>query len=124
MSRRRYVHRSRGFALVSAIFLLVVLAALGAFIAVVSTTQQIGSALDLQGAKAYQAARAGIEWGSYQVWALNPARNTGACPAATSFGFPTVSANTARVLEVIARLNSSGFRESTNFTVRPRLAIV
>ncbi len=42
----------------------------------------------------------------------------------SSFGFPTVSANTARVFEVIARLNSSGFRESTNFTVRPRPAIV
>jgi MSHA biogenesis protein MshP len=57
----------RGFAIVSAIFILVVLAALGAFILHVSTGQQIGAALDVQGVRAYQAARAGIEWGVYEV---------------------------------------------------------
>jgi MSHA biogenesis protein MshP len=57
----------RGFAIVSAIFILVVLAALGAFIVNISTSQQIGSALDVQGVRAYQAARAGIEWGMYRV---------------------------------------------------------
>lgn len=61
--------RVRGFAIVSAIFILVVLAALGAFIVNISTNQQIGSALDVQGVRAYQAARAGIEWGVYQVQA-------------------------------------------------------
>lgn len=59
----------RGFALVSAIFILVVLAALGAFIVNISTSQHIGSALDVQGVRAYHAARAGIEWGVYQVQA-------------------------------------------------------
>lgn len=57
----------RGFTIVSAIFLLVVLAGLGGFIATVSTTQHIGSALDVSGARAYQAARAGTEWGLYKV---------------------------------------------------------
>lgn len=57
----------RGFAIVSAIFILVVLAALGAFIVNVSTNQQTGSALDVQGVRAYQAARTGIEWGIYSV---------------------------------------------------------
>jgi len=66
--------RLRGFAIVSAIFILVVLAALGAFIVNISTSQQIGSALDVQGVRAYQAARAGIEWGLYQVNAT-PAYN-------------------------------------------------
>lgn len=56
-----------GFAIVSAIFILVVLAALGAFIVNVSTTQQIGSALDIQGVRAYHAARAGIDWGIFRV---------------------------------------------------------
>ncbi len=55
-----------GFALPSAIFLLVVLAALGAVLLRISTSQQIGAALDVQGARAYQAARAGIEWGMFQ----------------------------------------------------------
>jgi len=57
----------RGFSLVSAIFLLVVIAALGAFAVTVSTTQQQSAALDLLGARAYHAARAGIEWGAYQI---------------------------------------------------------
>lgn len=57
----------RGFSLVTAIFLLVVIAALGAFAVTISTTQQQSAALDLLGARAYQAARAGIEWGVYQI---------------------------------------------------------
>ena len=57
----------QGFSLVSAIFLLVVIAALGTFAVTLSTTQQQSAALDVQGARAYQAARAGIEWGAYQV---------------------------------------------------------
>lgn len=63
---------SKGFSLVSAIFLLVVIAALGVFAVTLSTTQQQSAALDVLGARAYQAARAGIEWGAYQV-ASNPA---------------------------------------------------
>lgn len=62
----------RGFSMVSAIFLLVVIAALGAFSATLFTTQQHSAALDVLGARAYQAARAGVEWGAYQVIS-NPA---------------------------------------------------
>lgn len=57
----------RGSALIVAIFLLVALAALGAYIAGISSGQHIGSAQDVQGARAYQAARYGSEWGVYQV---------------------------------------------------------
>ena len=71
--------RLRGFALFSAIFILVVLAALGAFILNISSSQQIGSALDVQGVRAYQAARAGIEWGLYRQMQAS------SCAAATSF---------------------------------------
>jgi MSHA biogenesis protein MshP len=88
----------RGFTIVSAIFILVVLAALAAFIAVISTTQQIGSALDVQGARAYQAAKAGIEWGTYQVWSSSPASRpvaSAACPIApgltTTVTFPAAA---------------------------------
>ena len=59
--------KTRGFSLVSAIFLLVVIAGLGAVAVTVSTTQHQSSAMDVQGARAYQAARAGIEWGAFQV---------------------------------------------------------
>jgi len=75
--------RERGFSIVTAIFLIVVLAALGVFIVSVSGLQQSSSQLDVQGVRAYQAARAGIEWGAYQV--LDPDNALGSalanCPA-------------------------------------------
>lgn len=54
--------RSAGAGLVTAIFLLVVLAGLAAALVSIFTTQRQSTALDEQGARAYQAARAGIEW--------------------------------------------------------------
>lgn len=58
---------SRGFTMMSMLFILVALAALGAALAALSQRQQFGSAGELASAKAYQAALAGLEWGSYQV---------------------------------------------------------
>jgi MSHA biogenesis protein MshP len=57
----------QGFSLVTAIFLLVVLAGLGATMMTFFTAQQQSVLLDELGARAYQASRAGIEWGAYQV---------------------------------------------------------
>jgi MSHA biogenesis protein MshP len=57
----------RGFSLITAIFLLVVLSALGAAMLTFFTAQQQSSALDIMGTRAYQAARAGIDWGAFQV---------------------------------------------------------
>lgn len=68
-----------GFVLPSAIFLLVILAGLAAFLVNISSTQHITSAQDVQGARAYQAARAGIEWGLYRV--LDPLNATVVAPA-------------------------------------------
>lgn len=53
----------RGFAAIAAIFLVVVLAALGGFMLTFSNTQQLTSAQDVQGSRAYWAARAGLSWG-------------------------------------------------------------
>jgi MSHA biogenesis protein MshP len=84
----------RGFALVSAIFLLVVLAALGVAIVSFSTAQQTSSALDVMGARAYQAARAGIEWALYQR--LNPqVSNPGVSPAYCNIAAPPTSSSFA-----------------------------
>lgn len=66
--------RFGGFALPSAIFLLVILAGLAAFLVNISMTQSATSTQDVQGARAYQAARAGIEWGLYHV--LDPLNAT------------------------------------------------
>src|SRR6218665_3298225 len=69
----------RGFAAVAAIFLVVVLAALGAFMLTFSNTQQLTSAQDIQGTRADWAARAGLEWGINKT-----ATVTNACPSAAS----------------------------------------
>ncbi|MEO8143247.1 MAG: hypothetical protein ABI654_03450 [Betaproteobacteria bacterium] len=60
-------HRQRGFLVIAAVFLLVVLAGLVAYLTTVSTTSQAASAADFNSARAYQAARAGIEWGAFHV---------------------------------------------------------
>jgi MSHA biogenesis protein MshP len=86
----------QGFTLVSAVFLLVVLAGLGAAIANISVMQNTGSSLDIQGSRAYQAARAGIEWGLHRELVAAP----GACAAgAVSFvpPAPTLNAFTVTV---------------------------
>lgn len=58
---------ARGFALVLAVFLIVSLAAIGAYLVTVSNVQVESSTKDELGARAYQAARAGLEWGAYRV---------------------------------------------------------
>lgn len=68
----------RGFAIMAAIFLVVVLGLLAAMIVSLSSTQQVGQARDLLGSRAYFAARAGLDWGLYRVL-----RNTQCAPTST-----------------------------------------
>lgn len=68
--------RSRGVGLITAIFLLVVIAALSVAMVTVFTTQQASSALDVQGSRAYQAARAGLEWGVFKHARPDPCNST------------------------------------------------
>ena len=72
--------KQQGFLLPAAIFILVILAGLGAYALNITSVQQSTSLQDTQGTRAYQAARAGVEWAAYQV--LNPG-NTALvnCPA-------------------------------------------
>ncbi|WP_114971286.1 hypothetical protein [Rhodoferax ferrireducens] len=59
----------QGFAAIAAIFLVVVLAALGGFMLTFSNTQQLTSTQDVQGTRAFWAARVGLEWGVAGVFA-------------------------------------------------------
>jgi MSHA biogenesis protein MshP len=59
--------REHGFAFIAALFLLVVLGAFLAFIVSISMNSQTSGALAVQGARAYEGARAGIEWATYQI---------------------------------------------------------
>lgn len=90
--------KQRGFSIVTAVFLVVVLALLGAFIVSVTGLQQSSQQLDVQGVRAYQAAHAGIEWGAYQVLDPNHTLGTAAlpdCPAS-----PTNLSSLAQSLSV------------------------
>lgn len=68
MTAPRARSRSRGFGSIAILVILVMLAALAAAIVRLSASAQTSSALDTLGARADQAARAGVEWGLYQVY--------------------------------------------------------
>jgi MSHA biogenesis protein MshP len=71
-------HRAqRGFSLVAALFLIVVVAALGAFAVRIGMGQQQTVNLSLLSARALSAANSGIEYGAYQ------ALNAATCASAT-----------------------------------------
>jgi MSHA biogenesis protein MshP len=74
----------RGFSIMTAIFLVVVLGLLGVFIVFVTGLQQSSQQIDLQGVRAYQAARAGVEWAAFQVLDPNNSLNSASCSALPS----------------------------------------
>lgn len=88
----------RGFALPSAIFLLVILLALGAFMLRVSNIQHLTATQDLQGVRAYRAAQMGLQWAAATLCGPNPGCTAPlvACPAipvplgVAPDGFPVV----------------------------------
>ena len=77
-----------GFALVAAIFIVVVLAMLGIMMVTIGGMQRATASAAVQGGRAYHAARSGIEWGAFR--ALPP---TNSCVASSSFTLSTPGLN-------------------------------
>ena len=103
--------KQQGFLLPAAIFILVILAALGAYALNVTGVQQNTSLQDTQGTKAYQAARAGVEWAAYQV--LTPGNTALAnCPAS-----PTVLNVDNFVVSVTCARSVDYNEQGTNHTI-------
>lgn len=73
--------RQRGVSIIAAVFLLILFAALATYMLWLTSAQNRGSAQDVQGARAYQAARAGAEWGLFQLL------RAGQCGAGTDIAF-------------------------------------
>ena len=69
--------RQRAFSLVPALFLIVVLAALGAAAVKIGGVQQQTVSLSMQASRAFSAAESGIEWAAYEALA------NGNCGSAT-----------------------------------------
>jgi len=101
----------QGFAAIAAIFLVVILAALGAFMVSFSNTQHLTSAQDIQGSRAYWAARAGLEWGIASV--------TTVCPASTAL---TIQGFTVNVDCVLTTYTDSGTVNLFQITARAQSA--
>lgn len=80
--------RQSGFGIATAIFLLLVLGSLTAYLVTLTGTREKASVLDLQGVQAYQAARAGVEWGAYQLLRDSAGAFGTACDGA-SYAAPT-----------------------------------
>lgn len=63
----KILNSQKGFSIVTAIFILLVLAVLGGFMVTLSGVQSRTSLWALQGSRAYHAARSGLEWGGFQA---------------------------------------------------------
>lgn len=70
----------RGVSLVAAIFLLLLMAGLAAFMASILSATHVNLAADIGGSRAYQAARAGAEWGIFQLDPNAAAAGLPSCP--------------------------------------------
>lgn len=70
----------RGFALVAAIFIVVILSLLGIMMVTIGGMQRATASTAAQGTRAYYAARAGIEWGTFQSVSSSGPHS---CPAAS-----------------------------------------
>ena len=86
LDQPRAPHGTRGFTLVSVLFIVVILALLGSALSSVAQRTQLGSATEVESARALQSARAGLEWGAFQVL-RNPAPPAAApaCFGSTTF---------------------------------------
>jgi len=71
----RFKQQQKGFSLVTAIFILVVLAVLGSYMALMGVSQNQTTAWSVQGVRAWYAALAGYEWVVERI------ESTGNCPA-------------------------------------------
>ena len=92
---RRILRSEKGLSLVQAMFVLVVLAVLGAYLVSLAVVHSRTSVLAVQGARAYQAAGGALEWGIGRAAA-------GLCAASQQFavdGFQTTVTCTSELFE-------------------------
>jgi MSHA biogenesis protein MshP len=100
-------HLQRGFALVTGIFLIVILSLLSAYMIGFRVYQESGVSLDTLGTRAFAAAHAGVEWGAYNSLRPGPCA---AGPTTTSLvlGGGTLSGYTATVTVTGTTHNEAG----------------
>lgn len=107
--------RCRGVSMLTAVFLIVILAGLSAAMVNVFTTQQQSSVLDILGVRADQAARSGLEWGIHRQLRLHPPAVTCFTASPVTFALP---ANTAMAGLSVTVSCSAGANLAGNTTNR------
>jgi len=92
----------------AALFIIVTLAAIGAYLLTVSTGQVAAASQDEEAARAYQAARTGVDWAAYRVLV------GGGCPAPTDLHLPR---NFTAQVTCSSAAETEGAQEITAYTV-------
>jgi MSHA biogenesis protein MshP len=107
----------RGFALVAAIFIVVVLALLGIMMVTIGGMQRATATTAVRGTQAYYAARSGVEWATFRTVAPPPAGPQESCavlvPAPPSVNF-TLTANGLNGFTVSVQCTETLHRERSN----------
>jgi MSHA biogenesis protein MshP len=93
------IRRQAGFGLVAAMFLIIVVALVIAAMSRLSSAQHGTNSLAIQQARAYQAARSGLDWG------ITQAINAGNCAA----GNPSLAGGNLSDFAVVVACTSSGY---------------
>lgn len=75
------INRQKGFTLMTALFLLVILSLIASFIVSIAALTRDSDILTAQGTRAYYAAKSGLEWGIYQVTQGTGSPPSYNCPA-------------------------------------------
>ena len=91
LTKRLTLRRQSGASIITAIILLLLFSGLAAFMASLVSSSNITSAQDVIGARTYQVAQAGVDWGLFQ---LDPNGDTAALPdcfATNTTTLPTVT---------------------------------
>lgn len=102
-----------GFALVPALFLIVVLGALALVAIRVGTAQQQAVTLALEEARALAAAQAGIEWGAYE------SLDAGSCTASTTLNLSEAAlAGYTVVVTCTAQTFANGASTATSYVLQ------
>ena len=109
--------RAAGAGLVTAIFLLVVLAGLATAMVSIFGAQRQSGALDEQGARAYQAARAGVEWAVFRRSTEGAAYcppGSAAASRTDSFALPAGSTMAGFVVTVVCTMTPGPVSDNPN----------
>ena len=126
MSVRPATHRRQsGFGLILALFMIISLAAIGVYLLTISTAQVEAGVQDEQGARAYQAARTGIEWGAFQLLTPSGSSFASTCKGAggASSQTLTLAGGLTGFFAVVACLKTGDEMEGANAVRSYRITV-